>query len=68
MGSAVLQEGRFDEVQELRFQITKRKMWETAVDRFADYQEWSLQAAKRSYMSSATEQEGRFAETQESRF
>ena len=30
MGSAVVQEGRFDEVQELSFQITKRKICETA--------------------------------------
>ena len=36
--------------------------------RFVDCQEWSFQAAKLSYMSSATEQEGRFAEAQESRF
>ena len=35
--------------------------------RFADCQDWSFQAAKGSYMSSATDQESRFAEAQESR-
>ena len=69
-GSAVLQGGRFADVQELRFEIAKRSHKDCAElqgCQFADFQGWRFQAAKCSDMSLAIIQEGRLAGAQESR-
>ena len=66
-----MQSGRFEDSQELRFQIAKRSDMGCAIlleFPFDDSQESSFQPVKRSSMGTTVLQGGRLATSQESRF
>ncbi len=68
MGSAVLECGRFADIQEFCFQGAKRSDMDSEEQQdflFPDSQEWDFQAAERSDKSSTLQQEDRFAHTVE---
>ena len=68
MGSAVLECGRSDDIQDMCFQGAKRSDMDCEEQQeclFADSQEWGFQAAERSDKSSTLQQEDRFAHTVE---
>ena len=65
MSSAILQEDRFADFQESRFQVAKRSDMfsvDMKVLRFAVAQESRFHACNRSHMASAALQIGRFAD------